>query len=474
MKSFRNPKYLERYEDVVFDLENPINIAPANNTVQVRNNLKFTADNSGEVTPFDWYNARIALDFKVEQHDGTDFVIGANVNDDSLTAVRLPQIITYEADQMGIVNGANSFISRLSVLANGKELYQCNYANHSVNIKNLLEYNKLYADSVATNEFYFLDTSTSANKNRFTRRNVTHRQDGANPGGDQAGLMIDNTPASFNEGFAKRKALLGTSSTVHCEIPLNRYSFFEALEDKLLPNTKIEINFEIEKDDNLIWRTGGNRCRVVITRLQLFVPRLIFNSEGSKIYMSEYLKPYKWTYLNEVIQPNVAGNQAVGNFRITNGISKPRHVFVFFINTPNIESQTANPFLYNTFSVSTDPRTLNRCYLEVGNGNEYPDIHYKPSEDPSRVFRDVMSYVFANNDFQGGTLLNRQNFENIFPFVYFDLTKQKLDIKDGVTKLSFHYELSGATAANYNIYALVLHEREAEIEQKSGKLLLRA
>ena len=330
-----------------------------------------------------------------------------------------------------------------------------------------------YADSVATNEFYFLDTSRSANKNRFTKRIVTHRQNGAG-GADEAGLMLDNTPASFNEGFAKRKALLGTSSTVNCEIPLNRYSFFEALEDKLLPNTKIEINFEIEKDDNLIWRTGGNACRVVITRLQLIVPRLVFNSEGSKIYMSDYLKPYKWTYLNEVVEVNIAGSQGVGNFRITDGISKPRHVFVFFINTPNIGSQTANPFLYNTFSVSTNPRTLNRCYIEVGNGNEYPDIHYKPSSDLSRVFRDVMSYVFANNDFQGGTLLNRQNFENIFPFLYFDLTKQKLDIKDGVTKLSFHYELSGATAANYNIYALVLHEREAEIEQKSGELLLRA
>ena len=474
MKSIRNPKYLERYEDVLFDLEQPLNIAPANNTVQVRNNLKFIADNTGEATPFDWYNARIAMDFKVEQHDGTDFVIGANVNDDSLTAARLAQIIAYEADQMGIVNGANSFISRLSVLANGKELYQCNYANHSVNIKNLLEYNKSYADSVATNEFYFLDTSTSANKNRFTRRNVTHRQDGANPGGDQAGLMIDNTPATYNEGFAKRKALLGTSSIVHCEIPLNRYSFFEKLENKLLPNTKIEINFEIEKDDNLIWRTGGNRCRVVITRLQLFVPRLIYNKDGHEIYMENYLKPDTWSYFNEVVESNLATNQAVGNFRITNGISKPRHVFVFFINTPNIESQTANPFLYNTFSISTDPQTLNRCYLEVGNGNEYPDIHYKPSEDPSRVFRDVMKYVYANNDFQGGTLLNRQNFENIFPFVYFDLTKQKIDLKDGVTKLAFHYELSGATAANYNIYALVLHEREVVIEQKSGKLLLRA
>ena len=208
--------------------------------------------------------------------------------------------------------------------------------------------------------------------------------------------MLDNASTTFNEGLSKRKALLGQSSTVRCEIPLNRYSFFEVLEDKLLllPNTKIEINFEIEKDNNFTWRDGGNRCRVVITRLQLFVPRLVFNSEGNKIYMSEYLKPYKWTYLNEVVESNIANNQRVGNFRITNGISKPRHVFVFIINTANIESQTANPFLYNTFSVSTDPRTLDRCYLEVGNGNEYPDIHYKPSTDPSRVFRDVMGYMF--------------------------------------------------------------------------------
>ena len=49
-----------------------------------------------------------------------------------------------------------------------------------------------------------------------------------------------------------------------------------------------------------------------------------------------------------------------------------------------------------------------------------------------------------------------------------------MDIKDGVTKLAFHYELSANPNADYNIYALVLHEREVEIEQKDGKLLLRA
>ena len=108
--------------------------------------------------------------------------------------------------------------------------------------------------------------------------------------------------------------------------------------------------------------------------------------------MENYLQPYKWTYLNEVVERSGDLKQQTGNFRITNAIS-----------------QTANPFLYNTFSVSTDPRTLSRCNLEVGNRNEYPNIHYKPSSDLSRFYRDAMSYVCANNDFQGGTLLNRAN-----------------------------------------------------------------
>ena len=453
MKSFRNPKYLERYEDVVFNLEKDLQ-EPANTLNQTKTGHRFITDNTGEATPFDWYNARLSVDFKVNQ-----LAAGANIDADG--------------DNMGIVNGSSSFIEKLSILANGRDVYSCNYANHVVNIKNLLEYNPSYVESVATNEFYYLDTSRNANRVKYALRQVQHGQNDAG-NAYEARNFVDGDSNTYNKGFALRKALLGNSATVRCEIPLNRYSFFEALEDKLLPNTKIELNIELETDNNLIWRTGGEDCRVILTRFQLFVPRLTFNSEGQKLYVDNYVKPYKWTYLNEVVERSGSLQQQTGQFRITNGISKPRHVFVWIINTANINSQEQNQFLYNTFSISTDPRTLNRCYLEVGNGNEYPDIHYKPSEDPSRVFRDLMSYVFANNDFQGGTLLNRTNFKNIFPFVYFDLTKQKLDIKDGVTKLSFHYELSGATTGTYNIYALVLHEREAEIEQQSGKLLLRA
>ena len=444
MKSFRNPEYLERYEDVVFDLEQAL-AEPGNNAHQTKTGHRFIVDNTGEATPFDWYNARFSVDFKVNQL--------ANAN-----------AIDADGDNMGIVNGSSSLIKKLTILANGRDVYSCNYANHVVNIKNLLEYNPSYVKSIGTNEFYYLDTKRNAERLEFTINN-TGVTGGAN--------VVKSRNANYNKGFALRKAILGDSETVHCEIPLNRYSFFEILENKLLPNTKIELNIELESDGNLIWRNAGNDCRVILSRFQLFVPRITFNSKGQELYLQNYLKPYKWIYLNEVVERSNNSQQQTGHFRITNAISKPRHVFVFGINTANIDTQTANPFLYNTFDLPNNAN-ISRCYLEVGNGNEYPDIHFKPATDPARVFREVMGYVYANNDFQGGTLLNRTNFESIFPFVYFDLTKQKIDIKDGVTKLSFHYELSANPNADYNIYALVLHEREAEISQQDGKLLLRA
>ena len=426
MESYRNPKYVERYEDVIFELETPLNTVVANARSQKKDGYRFVVDNSGEVTPFDWYNARIRISFKVNKlADGTN--IAGN-------------------DHNGIVNSIHSFIKNFDVKMNGKKVYDCNDANHCVNIKSLLEYSPGYAQSTATNEFYHLDT---------------HRAAEERP-----------TQAAYNKGFAERKLLLGASIVVTRELPLNRYSFFEALERNLLPSGRLELNIEFESDANLIWQAADD-CRVVLTKLQLIVPRITFNSEGQSIYVSKFLKPYKWSYLRENIERSNSTTQRAGHFKISSGMSKPRHVFVFIINDADIDVQTANPFLYNTFSVSTDPRTLQNCHLEVGNGQEYPEIHYTPTTDLSRVYRDVLKYVHKNSEYSEGSLLNISNFQTLFPFLYFDLTKQKADVRDGTTKLTFRYELSGTTATAYSVYALTLYEQEAELVQQNGKLLFR-
>ena len=281
MKSFRAPRYLERYEDVVFDLENRLEIYPNDTQHQNRDGLKIVADNSGESTPFDWYNARLSVNFKVDK-----------LADHAAIAV---------ADTIGTVNGSNSLIKKIQVRAEGREVYDCDYANHCVNIKHLLEYNPSYAKSVGTNEFYFLDTSRSANGSKYVTQQVAH----TGQAGNQQRRMVESDNANYNKGFASRKVLLAASAEVNCEIPLNRYSFFEELHDKLLPNVRIELQIEMENDKNLIWRgdgqadAAGTTYRLIVTRIQLYVPRIIFNSEGQKMYLENYLKPHKWSYLTE-------------------------------------------------------------------------------------------------------------------------------------------------------------------------------
>ena len=312
MESYRNPRFVERYEDVKFELETPLNTVVANTRSQKKDGYRFVVDNSGEVTPLDWYNARIGISFKVNK-----LADGANIAVD---------------DHNGIVNSIHSFIKNFDIKLNGKKVYDCNDANHCVNIKSLLEYSPAYIQSTGTNEFFHIDTT--------------------------------RTPVEAdNKGFAERKLLLGTSQTVTRELPLNRYSFFESLERNLLSSGRLELKIEIESDANLIWQ-GADNCRVILTKLQLIVPRITFNSEGQSLYMSKFLKPYKWMYLRENIERSNSTTQRAGHFKISSGISKPRHVFVFIINDASIDSQTTNPFLYNTFSVSTDPRTQSIVILK--------------------------------------------------------------------------------------------------------------
>ena len=139
--------YFERYEDVIFHLETALNTTVANDANQKKDGYRFVVDNSGEVTPFDWYNARISLDFKV------NFLAnGGNI------AVN---------DHNGVVNGSYSFLKHFDIKLNGKKAYDCNDANHAVNIKNLLNYSPAYADKTTSNEFFFLDTSRNAEEREF-------------------------------------------------------------------------------------------------------------------------------------------------------------------------------------------------------------------------------------------------------------------------------------------------------------------
>ena len=430
--NFRKPEFVERYEYNYYDLATPLNSIVANNARQTKDNYRFTVDNSSEANPIDWYNAYLEVDFKLVTLADSAAGIGAGIDADTKFCTT--------------TNGA-TFIKTIEVECNGITVYNNTRANESSNILSLLKYTKSYADTVGKDQFFFVDSSTGT----------------AEP---------QPTEPLYNEGFGKRKKLTDDNGVPGISIPLNLYSYFAAFKNNLHPNLKINLLLKLEDDNNIIFRhANAPNSKVIITKLRLWVPKIIFNEVGLKAYLEDYLKPKTWTYLKEhqEIKQSGAINDA---FRISTGIRRPRHVFIWAVPTLSYQNQGANIFTFGIDQVGTN-RGYARAQLEINNSMFYPQLEFSSTEK-SRLYRALMSFSSAYNDVLSGPIIDRTNFENLFGVLYFDLRNQRDDVKDSVVSLTFRYQLTGNPAGNYTLNALVLHERKIELSTESGKLLIKS
>ena len=98
-------------------------------------------------------------------------------------------------------------------------------------------------------------------------------------------LDTNNTTANTNTGFEVRRLQTqanndnvnggGGANDVNTIIPLNRYSYFEELEDKMLVPMQLQFNIELNSDDELIHKANGaDNGRIVVNRFLLWIPKL--------------------------------------------------------------------------------------------------------------------------------------------------------------------------------------------------------
>ena len=142
--------------------------------------------------------------------------------------------------------------------------------------------------------FFYRDTATGAISQKYIY--TTLQLDG----NAQNIAPTDNT--NYKEGFAKRIILVLVASTNNVLIPLNRYEFFNSLIDKIAPNGKTTIDILFESDVYIIFRPGAVQGRYPITKLALWVPKMIFNAEGQRSLLSGFMKPKTWSYLKERVE----------------------------------------------------------------------------------------------------------------------------------------------------------------------------
>ena len=417
---FRSQPYLEETKYVQFNLGTPLTF-PGNNQIQTKSNHKFSVVDRDNF--YDWYNAFIRADFKFEAKAD-----GANINADTQSAP---------------INGSFSLIRSLKVISSGKTLYEANNIHKGIFIKNLLDFSDDYSRSVAKNQFWYLDSDATTE----TDGNAT------------------------NAGIRARALLSHGGLIVQTIIPLNRYSFFETLSDKLLQPMQLDFEIELQNDQEMIFQNNATERRIVVRKLELWAPQLHFTGKGQTLVNENFLKPTQWKYLNETLHSSSARRDANGTWLITPGVKNPKHVFVFIQQSRKQNDYRYNPYIFDTFDIDGhDSAKLSTCRLLYGT-KFYPELDYD-HDFKIRILNDLINFRYRKNDYNTGVQLQIANFEKLYPIIYFDLRNTEESVTGDPKKLEFHYRLNeAANAQDYMIFALVLNEKEFVLKQIGNELV---
>ena len=426
--AFRTSEHLQRYELVRYQLDDVIRI-PENGQHQQKTGYKFTINDRSSY--YDWYNAYFEVQFQLQKlADATSFAA---------------------ADRIAVINGAHSLISHMMIKSAGKIVYDTDNLHKVTFVKNLLEYSDDFSRSVAKNSLWYLDT--------------------------------DNTTADTNNGFQARKLLMqligggvDDPKDVNVIIPLNRYSFFEELYERMLVPMQLQFNIELQNDAELIFKAGtvdANPApgRVVVNRFLLWVPRLIPKDSLFEKFVDDYYKPSTWRYNRETYQVSAPTNSS-GFFQISSSIDNVKHIFVY-LQRAKTDKTLQNPYLFDTFklNLANNNSYLTTCRLEYGNGIFYPETEYD-SESKVRIFNDLMSYGMRKNNYNSGTQLNLSNYNSLYPLIYFDLTYQTEKVTRDPKQLIFRYKLNTNSTDDFSVHAIVLYEETIVINQIGNEMVI--
>ena len=418
--SFRTSDYLQRYELIRFQLDDVIK-TPANGQHQQKNGYKFTINDRSSF--YDWYNAYFEVQFQLQKiADGTNYVV---------------------ADRIAVINGSHSLINHIMIKSAGKIVYDTNNLHKVTFVKNLLEYSDDYSRSVAKDSLWYLD--------------------------------VDNTSDDTNAGFQARKLLMTSADgllNVNTIIPLNRYSFFEELEGRILAPVQLEFNITLQNDDELIFKAAGAAAgRVVLDRFLLWVPKMTPKDSLYDKFINTYLVKSNWKYLREMYHVS-APTQTSGFFQISPSIDNVKAVFVY-LQRNKTDNANQNPYIFDTFKLNqaNNNSRLATCRLEYGNGIFYPETEYD-SESKVRIFNDLMSYSMKKNDYNSGTQVNIVNYNSLYSIIYFYLSYQAERVTRDPKQLIFRYKLNANSAQNFNVHAIVLYEEEIIIDKIGNELVI--
>jgi len=139
---------------------------------------------------------------------------------------------------------------------------------------------------------------------------------------------------------------------------------------------KLEFEIPLQDDKEMIFQNDETARRIVVPRLELWVPQLQFTGQGQTLVNENFLRPTQWKYLKEFLYSSSSRRDANGTWLITPGVRKPKHVFVFFQQIRKQNFYTQNPYIFDTFNIDgVNSARLATCRLQYGT-RFFPEREY--------------------------------------------------------------------------------------------------
>ena len=283
--------------------------------------------------------------------------------------------------------------------------------------------------------------------------------------------FFDENDANYNNGFYERhKYIIGLpqpKGTFSFKIPLKHFLGFCEDYKKILYGMQQRLTLTRTTDDNAIFRTGGNRGKVVLEKIRWFMPHVIpsdaYRLQLDKIIEKKEKIPVGYRML-QCDTTQVPTNQKIFTWRL--GVKSspdiPRFIIVGFQTNKN-NSQLTNPAKF-------DPLFLRNIYVTL-NAKRYPDTDYEndfTTNQYSRIYGDASLFrkkFFNMDELVSNCGINPIEFKNLYPLYVFDVTKQSEKLKTSVSDIHVKAFFNANPNGNDNppvntmAYAVIISDR---------------
>jgi hypothetical protein len=290
--------------------------------------------------------------------------------------------------------------------------------------------------------------------------------------------LDENAGIAENDGFKKRCQYihLGGNGRFSAMIPLSHIFGFCEQYDKVMYGAKHEITLHRSDDEDAIFRSSEKegdedkvkKGKITLTKISWRMPILKLSDESKISLFGDVQKkviiPIEFLSRQcESIQLNAGQRQLDWRLSVSTGSERPRYVVLAFQRN-KMDRDTGNSAIFDNLD-------LENARVEF-NGEYYPENDLMLDFENNRyvIGYQMLTDFYHNVMGREGCSVRLRDFKSHYPLLVFDISRQSERMKDTASDIRIKATFAKNIPLNSYAYALVLSDREIQMQSDGDRM----